>query len=260
MGVPVTHSEGSHLLGILLTRRDLIQCLRRGPHSKPELVEACQVSRSTVDRGIGTLEDSGVVEREGRYKLSLFGSIVASEFQRGYERMDSLVRIREFLQDLDGAAVDAALFDEADIAATDGIGIGPLLEILDGATAVRFVDPPFALVALGLAGEGATIPSATVSVLIRSVVLEEVREFNPSLMAGFADNDVEIRKYDGSFPFSFALVERDGETSLCLVLWSEQRGMALVETINPAALAWGEARYEEALATCNPVVPERANR
>lgn len=260
----MSKGDGSHLLGTLLARRDLVECLQADPRTKPELTDFCGVSRSTVDRGVATLVDAGIVGRgsDSRYELTLFGSIVAREFEHCFERMDRLADVREFLEDLNNVSdpdrlrFAADLFEGAEITYTDGIGVEQVLETLAGANAVRFVDPPFALLILGLAGNAGSRQPTSVTVLVREEVLAEVQRFDPELLDRFATNDVRIQQYKGSLPFAFSLIDRDGDPSLCLILWSDQRGMAMVETATEAAVDWGETRYAEALTEAEPIDPE----
>lgn len=257
----MSKGDGSHLLGTLLARRDLVECLQADPRTKPELTDHCGVSRSTVDRGVATLFDAGIVRKgsDGRYELTLFGSIVEREFDHCFERMNRLADVREFLEDLDSETdpdrlpVAADLFEGAEITYTEGIGVEQVLETLAGANSVRLVDPPFTLLILGLASNGGSHQPTSVTVLVRDEVLEEVERFDPELLERFVKNDIRIQQYKGSLSFAFALVERDGDTSLCLILWSDQRGMAIVETATEVAVEWGETRYAEALTAAEPL-------
>lgn len=261
MEVSRLHTDGAELLDDLLSRRDLLECLEGGSHSKPELTEACGVSRSTVDRGIGTLERAGVVTRgmRGQYELTLFGRIIAREFDRALDRMGQLADVRTFVETLadlpDGPEMDAGLFDEANVHHGDGMGVTTAIEAFRDATELRIVDPPFALVVLGLAPHDGASIADQVGVFLRNGVLAELKTHGAGLFETYTEHGIDLYEIDDGLPFSFALVDRAGDRTLVLILGDGHDGMALVETAGPAALEWGKALYDRVVEGAEAVPP-----
>lgn len=258
MGKPrhiMLDEHGGKLLDAIRSRRDILRSLNLGPRTKPELVDECDVSRSTIDRGIGTLEDVGVVVRtDGRYKLTLFGRVVFRDFGLMLERLNRLSRVRHFINDIDGHAdVDADLFDRAEIQLSKGLSIAPVPDTFREASELRIVDPPFFLVVLGLASESGPPIDGTVTVFLRSEVLAEVVSYNPSLIETYIGREIALYELSDPPPFSFALLERSTHDSVCLILGNRREGLAIIENQAPDAVTWGEALFEETTDTARQV-------
>lgn len=251
--------NGGGLLDVLRSRKDILQTIKQGPMSKPELVDACDVSRSTIDRGIGTLESAGVVTRgdRGRYELTLFGRVLLRELGRALDRMDRLNEVGPFLEEIDGhAGIDAEFFDDAAIQFSKGVGIATIIETFHGATDLRIVDPPFYLVFLWLASESGPPVDGEVAMFLRDDVLAEVSTYNPSLVETYVERDIDIFELTDPPPFSFALVDRSSQDSVCLILGNRKEGLAVIETQSSEAVAWGRDLFEETAEAAKPVTVE----
>jgi tetratricopeptide (TPR) repeat protein len=86
----------------LLERRvDLLQCLESSSHRKPEIVEALEWSRSTVDRAIRELELENLVERtdEG-YTTTLAGRLVTTQYSQFVETIGDVLVASPLLESL----------------------------------------------------------------------------------------------------------------------------------------------------------------
>lgn len=250
--------ESSKLLEVFLSRQDLIEAVTREPRSKPQLVEASGRSRSTVDRGVRTLEKAGIMTREsnGQYELTLFGTVLTREVERTLGRLGALARIRSFFDDAALTAhLDPALFEGATIETSDGLGISAALASFADATEVRLVDPPVGIAFLGIVEHAGPSLAAETTVVVRSDVLTEIAEYNPRIVEAYREQGIELYETDDHLPFSFALLSHDGRPSLCLILGTGHDGLVLVETAAPTAVAWGESRYEQSLANARAVAP-----
>lgn len=246
-GWPVTRIQGDALLTLLHNRRDVIECLTREPHSKPELVDACGVSRSTVDRALGTLSESGILVRgeKSRYELTVFGAIVVREFERFHERLDNLAEVRDYLPGTESPlGLEPDLFDDAVISPTDGIGTTAALDAFEDATSLRLIDPPFTLVYLALMSDAQPFSDVDLTLLLNVEMVAEVSATDPRLLEEPERTGVEIGVIPDSLPFSVVLADRPTGRALFLVLRNRNEGSVLVEMTAPAALAWGDGLYE----------------
>lgn len=252
---------GCDLLDLFLSRRDLVAPIARRPRSKPELVEASERSRSTVDRGVGALERAGIVSRnsKGRYDLTLFGTVVHRELERTLAHIETLAEIRTFIDDAaTDVDLDPALFDESDINYTEGLGISTALDTFADATAVQLVDPPFGLVFLGLGGQDWPRIGTDVTVVLRRDVIGEISSYNPTLLDSYLERDIGLYETEVHLSFSFAMVAEGLQRSLCLMLGNGQDGMVFVESASPSALEWGEALYSRTTANAREISPNTA--
>jgi predicted transcriptional regulator len=84
-------------------RSDLLALLVEEPHSKREMEDRVEASRSTIDRGIRDLEAVGLVERtNGSYTATLSGRLAAESRAAHVTELDGLDRAKSLLDLLDG--------------------------------------------------------------------------------------------------------------------------------------------------------------
>lgn len=246
--------KGRELLAALLSRHEFVARLSERPRTKPELVADCGVSRSTVDRGIADLEDVGLVRRvRGRYELTLFGEIVAHEFDAVFERVSALAEVGDLVAALPGdAGLDASLFEHATVSRGPGMGITAAMDTLAGATRVRIVNPPLPLLYMGLV-QSTAVTDTELTVMLRREMLAELATHIPETLLRFEAGGNELRELAEPLPFSFALVDRAAGQELCLLLGSGEEGLAVVTTTEESAVEWGRSLYESLAATAEPV-------
>jgi biotin operon repressor len=240
-------TAGFELLERLLPRADLLACLEDSPMTKPELTEACGVSRSTVNRGINSLEAAGVVERvEGsRYGLTLFGSIVSRELEHVGTRLHKLNKVADLITEV-GHATDlqAELFDDATIRPPEGMGITAAIDAFKGAHSLRIVDPPFGIVYMLVAADPDILGEMETEILVREEMVAEISAIDSIVADAPPGSSVELRRTGEELPFSVALADHGGQTVLYLVLQNRHGGIAVVRTESPKSVAWGEDLYE----------------
>lgn len=80
------------LVRLLERRGEFLRCLESSPRQKPDVVEALDWSRSTVDRALRELEQAGFVERTGEgYATTLAGQLAARTYDEFVERVDNIL-------------------------------------------------------------------------------------------------------------------------------------------------------------------------
>lgn len=247
---------GDELLEVLLSRRVIVARLADQPHTKPELVAACDLSRSTIDRAIAALERVDLVTRgeRGQYELTLFGEVTVRAFERSLAHIDTLASVRDLIIDIAAeAGVDATLFEKATVHHSAGTTFTTVLRVFTDATEVCIVDPSLSLFLLGRSSDSRVFINGDVTALVRRALLTELAAFDPQTVEATLDGGIDIYEIGAPLPFSFALVDRPTGRSLCLILGDERKGMAVVETETDAAVDWGTKLYEEVLENANPV-------
>lgn len=79
------------LVRLLERRGEFLRCLESSPRQKPDVVEALDWSRSTVDRALRELEQAGFVERTGEgYATTLAGQLAARTYDEFIETVDNI--------------------------------------------------------------------------------------------------------------------------------------------------------------------------
>jgi predicted transcriptional regulator len=85
----------------LRKRYNILNALRDTEKSKVLLEEELEVSRSTINRGVNELQESGLVERKnGNQSITLFGALALSVYQEYNTIVDKLCKAKPLLQEL----------------------------------------------------------------------------------------------------------------------------------------------------------------
>lgn len=135
------------VLSIHVRREPLVKQLLDGASRKAELVEAVDVSRSTVDRGVRELEDAGLATRDERgYRLTLYGKLAHEEFEAFVTRYESLSAAKDLLAQLPpDAEIDFRIVEGANVISAGERGaVEPyrrVEEIVESAAEIRATSP-----------------------------------------------------------------------------------------------------------------------
>lgn len=234
------------LLTTVLPRQELLIALAEGPKSKPELTERCDISRSTVNRGINTLIEEGLVQRveRSRYDLTLFGAIVQRDLERVNSRLETVAAVRELLTELGEATdLEAELFDEATIRPPEGMGITAAVDAFKGADRLRIVDPPFGVIYMLVVAKPDALAGIETEILVREDMVAEIQAIDSQVADAEVDTEVDLRRTGEQLPFSFGLAEYGDQSVLYIVLQNRQGSIAIVRSEESEALDWGEDLY-----------------
>ena len=110
--------ELSEILDIVEKRSDVLAQLSEEPLYPRDLVEELELSRSTITRALGTLEELDLVEKQsGKYAATRFGELTVRRFQNYRAEIKTLVSTKSLVQ----------AFPEAD---------PPPIELIEGADIV----------------------------------------------------------------------------------------------------------------------------
>jgi predicted transcriptional regulator len=107
------HRDG--ILDTVLRRAGVLGALVDGPLDKRSLVDAVDVSRSTVDRAVRELESLGLVRRDdGRQVATLAGRLVYRSLQQYHTRTEAVLQASDLLVHLDpDCGIDTRLLSGA---------------------------------------------------------------------------------------------------------------------------------------------------
>ena len=109
---PVDHVE---FLARSPHRVEVLERLREGPWTRPDLHAETGISQPTLGRVLGSLQDRNWVERDGRaYVLTAFGAIVAEEFAGLLSTMATVDRLGDVVPLLPADLLDFDLRRLAD--------------------------------------------------------------------------------------------------------------------------------------------------
>jgi predicted transcriptional regulator len=113
--------DSAELRATLHKRHDVLAALATEPQTKPELVDTVGPSRSTIDRSISALEETGCIERRGSdYHLTQLGRVSLAEHDRYKETMNGVARTEDVLNVLpDDTCIDPVFLNGVTIQSAD---------------------------------------------------------------------------------------------------------------------------------------------
>ena len=239
----------SDVADIVAKRTDVLRALTT-PLTKPELVDALDTSRSTVDRAVGTLQKRRLVEREGsRYRTTFAGTEALAAYERFLDRLDALLNAQPVLAALDGHVdVDPAILHGADVVestrAAPAAPIEHTISLFEGATRFRgtgpAVIPRYIDAMVGLVERG-----ATVELVVTRTVADALESEYPDGLADLADA-APLSLFVTDEPMSTAVwtAERPSGTVSGLVAYEDAGIRGVVNNDTEAMNAWAADQYE----------------
>ena len=255
MGSPSTAVD------VLARRSDLLRAVRERPRSKPALVDALSVSRSTVDRAVRELEAEGFVERSGGVSLTLQGRLALDSYETLSADLAGLDGAASALRTLpDDARVDTALFQNATVVEASPVAPQRATE------AYRSL----AVDATRIRGYASALLDSTVPTLRDRIVadrLEMELVLGPgvldALVGGHGDAVADARDTgrltlqaaSEALSYSLMLVETPATTHACALFYDDSGHTGLVRNDAPEAVEWAEDVYADLRAAAD-ALPE----
>lgn len=241
---------GEPLFETLHRRGRFLSLLVDGARTKRDLVDAADVSRSTVDRAIRDLEAAGLAERTAEgYAATVAGRVAAADRDRYRRTVESVVDARSLLALLerDVDIPTAMLRDATAIHATAPTPAAPLDELRDriaGSDRYRSV--------------AAIEPGTGFAALYETQVLEHgldlefvftdalaahAREHRDALWRAMDEYGVEVYAI-ADVPHGLGVVDDGGDASAVLPVYDAQMQLAgIVFNDAPAAVDWARETY-----------------
>ncbi|QIB75148.1 hypothetical protein GL213_04655 [Halogeometricum borinquense] len=250
--------DGRRIEDIALSREQVLRAVVLEAHSKRELTEVVESSRSTVDRAIRELLDVGLVtQRDGRYEATLAGECALEAVEAFHERMQQVSSARGVLGCLPpDTPLDSAFLDGADVYTTmpempDGV-IQRLFESIEGACHLRGVAPAVLSGHLKPFYDAAKASDADVEMVLDSDVLDQLIA-EPStrdiFLSQLTDDRITISR--GDVPFSFGLWITETEVGVVVYTDTGIRGVIVNDT--DTAYSWAERQFEELSADASEI-------
>ncbi|MFB6071458.1 MAG: helix-turn-helix transcriptional regulator [Halobacterium sp.] len=246
-------------VSLLVRRADLLSELRDAPPGKPALVDDLPYSRSTVDRAVRSLEDAGLVERNGGVALTLRGRLALDAFDRFAGNVDAIEAAVPVVEPLPRTArIDNALFRGADVvSATREAPQRPSTAFLDAAeemTAYRGYASAVIPAGVEVVCDRVVEHGATADVVMPESALDELLSSHadtvePALETG----RLTLREADAGLEYSLLLVDQPDRTLACALAYGDGGLNGLVKNDRPHAVRWVESVYEDLRADAEPL-------
>ena len=239
-------------------RVTVLRTLTSGSWTRPALHEETGISQPTLGRVLGSLQDRDWVERDGHeYALTPLGALVAEEFDRLLDTVETTHRLRDVVGLLPTEQMD---FDIRQLA--DSTIIRPetgdvfrhvrrMEKLLTTADRVRIMSDTIAPDSLSDTRDR-VVNAGDDDLWIESIITADALEqalADPQLAAWVGDlvaaEHAPVYRYDGTIPLVLALVN-----DTALLVPTDEHGFpgALIETDNEQVRSWVESTVDEYLA------------
>ncbi len=248
------------VLAVVFDRLDLLELLVEEPRTKPDLVAALDVSRSTVDRGLRRLETAGVIEyTDGRFVLTAMGERAVAglgELQKTLQRRQELAPLLQWVPD-ETLDIDLAALAEAELvvpAAGDPWAmVNRHVQLLRRLEDGRAILPLTGLHACEALHERVVDAGATFEVVVTRDVADtftENPEYAPLTEAMLATDRYDVYVHEGPIPYYLGLID----DTIQLGVDEDGEPRALLETGQPAVAEWATDKYTTFRDQAEPLV------
>lgn len=247
---------------VLSNRHEVLDALVAGSATKPELVAALDMARSTVDRAVRDLEEVGaVVEAGGTYAATTAGRLAAEEHARHRSATAAIHDATEFANHLPrDAPLDPCLLEGARVVfsaehAPDQ-ALGASATLFEQATALRGLAPVVLSVYPELIADRLERGELSVEVVAARDVVESLPDLpSPKLGQVLSAESVSLFETDADLPYALWLMETPEGTHAGVTV-HDGGGVAgvLVNGAEPA-VEWARAQYRQYRAGATPVAP-----
>jgi predicted transcriptional regulator len=249
-------------LALIANREELLRALEDGPVRKESLSAQVSPSKSTVDRGLRSLESHGLVERvDGEYRLTAMGRVLLSEYDRYTAGVAAVLDAEPVLSAIP-AEVDlpAGLFVGATVFAPSPTDpYGPLEH---GIARVVRADRVRSLVTAPLTRyaelfEGGLLPAeGRASICLSREALGKLVAEQPTWFETAIDRpDVAVLESPAEPPFTLALVDDGGTRSVTFAVFDDHGVSAGLTNDSPLAVEWADSFLDDWCADATTVSP-----
>lgn len=255
--------QGDELRSILHKRHDILAALVSEPRTKPELVDALDASRSTVDRAIRTLEDAGCIERQNSiYHPTQVGYVAFNEYNRYAKTTDGIARASDVLNAarpearIDPVFLNGVTVQTADPHAPES-ALKDSIEILK--TADRL---------LGLAPVVLSLYTETLTTLVREYNLDAelilYEDTLNSLLKYYQDqisknnllDHVDFYVTEQVLPYALWIMDHEEHPQAGITIHENGGVRGVLTNDSPEALQWAHDKYEQYLETAQSIAPK----
>ena len=277
----MTLSSELEAIEVLSRRIDFLEFLRETPSYKPELVEALDHSRSTVDRAIDELETEGLIERgENGYVLTQSGNLTARRYRLFLDETRTILDTKDLIDSIPATEhLPIELFTNSNVVTVDGpYGVfAQVADSLPDADRYRVVLPEVVdsqhvrLLHTQVVRQG-----LEVELLASPPVIERLRKEFPELSNELADADSFTLSSVSTPPYSLVLTggstsqegrdsqskpesESSGSTdadTVIMIPYGDDGVAGMAATSDSQAVRWATNRYEQLRQDSRPATEQ----
>jgi predicted transcriptional regulator len=244
--------RGEELRDVLSKRSDILRAVVDEPATKRELIDTVDVSRSTIDRGIRSLESISCVEHEdGRYVATTKGTFALAEYRRYTSTTDRLGDGTDILNWLPtGVEIHTDFLRNMTVHSRDSEIPDAVLEysneLLQSTTRLRGFAPVALTSYPDLINDGIEERGMNVELVIENSVFNSLRNIKGNVLSKLDGNDnVELYIYENSLPYALWIMEHDDGVTAGITVYGNGAVQGILTNDSPAAVTWAREMYRE---------------
>lgn len=254
----MVHSAEVDLADVLLKRGECLSALVNRPRPKPELVEALDIPRSTLDDVVRDLERANLAEYcDGQWQPTLLGQYTLNHHTRYKEGLKSLTDATPVIKKLpQDTPIGRRFLIGAEVHVPTASVPDAIMQILfkniESATHVRGITP------LAMAGyadsfyQAATTGSnAQLEVVLPLETFDQLRTLQPdSTNKAMANDDIAL--YHANVPAAFSLWIADDDHA-GVIVYADQGVQGILINETDDALNWAADQYDRIRKDADPI-------
>ncbi|WP_306052569.1 helix-turn-helix transcriptional regulator [Natronococcus wangiae] len=241
------------------SRDEILEALTEEPRTKPELVAASSVSRSTIDRRLAELTNEGYVEPvDSSYRLTEIGRLALRERRAYRSHMETLEAAAPVLDPVAPGSVEMAFLRGATVETADSRAPWKVLEtsreIVADASALSGTAPAVVPTILDSLQEGVEHGGLTCEFVMDEQLYESFDERELELVREIVEADGG-RLLVTSLSDSYAIWLTNGDDGAYagLTVYDNGGPRGVIFNDDPDAIAWAREQYRERRAAADVV-------
>lgn len=241
------------------SRDEILEALLEEPRTKPELVAASSVSRSTVDRRLADLEGDGHVESVGSsYRLTEIGRLALQERQAHRSNMATLEEAMPVLEAVSLGSVEMRFLRGATVELADPCAPWKIFEtsnaIINAANSLRGTAPTVGPTLFDDLSQAIDHGGLTCEFVVDEAVFDSFDECERELIREIVETDGgELLIGSLSDSYSIWLADGDDGTHAGLTVYDTGGPSGVIYNDDPDAVAWACEQYRERRASAEVV-------
>lgn len=253
--------DGGRVRDVLRKRSDVLTALSTERLDKPALCDAVGVSRSTVDRAIADLVETGLVrEADGRYEATHAGQLGLETYREYRDVTDTLGAAEPLLDALpDDAPVGTDLLDGGTVTDTDPslpeAALTEVLERLPDAETLRGFAPVVKTNYVSMLQDAVVDEGLSVEIVVQADTLDSLQTITaarPAVAEFFAVDAVDVFTTDEELPYALWLLDGPALEHAGITVHDGGAVVGVLSNDDPDVVATYHDQYES--------VRERASR
>lgn len=256
--------EGPTLRETLRKRAGVLASIRDVPAGKPALVERLDVSRSTVDRAVDSLVETGQIRRvDGEYRATAHGRLALDTYQEYVDLTDTLAESAPLLDGLPAdVSVDRALFESGTVRVAEPHApenaITEAVKELQFAERLLVFSPVVKSNYVRLVQEQVEERGLDVTLVLETGASESMAALTnmTETIAELVESEsFSLFRTDRELPFMLYLMLGDESDTVGITVHEDGGIVGSVTASDPDAVAWGQEWFDDVMTDTETVQP-----